>query len=70
MKNRTLIGVGLSGAVLAIICCVTPLLPLVLGAIGLGGLIAYVYTDAVLFSVAGAFLLVAAFGVWRNQRNG
>ena len=37
MRDRTLITTGAVGAVLAAVCCATPLLAVVLGAVGLAG---------------------------------
>jgi mercuric ion transport protein len=59
---------GLIGAFLVALCCVTPLLPMVLAAAGLGSFTAYVYTDAVLFPVLGFFILLALLGT-RRQKN-
>jgi mercuric ion transport protein len=41
MRDRVLIATGAVGAVLAAICCATPLLAVVLGAVGLTGWLAH-----------------------------
>jgi mercuric ion transport protein len=56
MNDRALIGAGMAGAILAAICCATPLLVVVLPLVGLGAWL--VRTDLVLLS-----LLVASFGL-------
>ena len=35
MRDRTLIGTGIVGAVVAAVCCATPLLAVLLGSVGL-----------------------------------
>ncbi len=70
MSDRKLISVGLCGALLALICCFTPVLPMVLGLLGLSGLIGFVYTDAVLLPIAAAFGLLAVIGARRKRRRG
>jgi mercuric ion transport protein len=35
MNNRTLLGTGIAGSVIAAVCCATPILVILLGAIGL-----------------------------------
>jgi len=65
MRHTTLITTGIVGAALAIICCATPLLVLVFGAIGLTGLIAKV--DFVAMSALVLCLALIGFGVYRRQ---
>jgi hypothetical protein len=45
MKNK-LLALGVGGTILAALCCFTPLLPVVLTALGLTGLLGVVYSDA------------------------
>jgi len=59
MTHRSIFRVGIVGAVVAAICCVTPLLPWLLGAAGLSGMVGYVYRDDVLFSLVAVFLAIA-----------
>ena len=69
MKSK-LLAFGLAGTVIAALCCVTPLLPIVLTALGLTGLIGALYTDAVLLPVLAGFLLLTAVALWRLRRRG
>ena len=62
MSYRTLFRVGIGGAVVAAICCVTPLLPWLLSTIGLSGMLGYVYRDDVLLPLVGLFLVMAGYG--------
>lgn len=56
--------IGIFGAVIAAICCFTPVLLWLLPAIGLAGL------DAVLLPALGLFILIAVIGLIRDRRNG
>ena len=67
MKNR-LLTLGLAGSVIAALCCFTPLLPVVLTALGLGGLIGTLYTDAVLLPVLAGFLVLTGVALWRKTK--
>lgn len=69
MRGRRLRTVGLSGLGLAILCCVTPVLPFVLTGIGLGGVVGYVYTDRVLYPLIALFLVIAGVGLWQMKRS-
>lgn len=67
MTNR-LLTVGIIGTAAAALCCFTPLLPVVLGGLGLSGLVGYVYRDAVLIPLAIFFLTLTGFALWRRKR--
>ncbi len=67
MKNP-LLGIGITGSVLAALCCLTPLLPWVLGGLGLTGVLGLVYRDAVLLPVLAFFLLLVGLALWRKRR--
>ena len=67
MGNRLTI-VGILGAATAALCCFTPLLPWLLGALGLSGALGYVYRDDVLLPILGASLLIAGLGIWLKRR--
>lgn len=66
MKNKLLV-LGLSGTLLAALCCFTPLLPIVLTALGLTGLLGVLYNDAVLLSVLAGFLILTGYATWRQK---
>ena len=57
---------SLFGAVIAALCCFTPLLVWILAAIGLAGLIAYL--DLVLLPQLGLFVLLALWGLVRDRK--
>jgi mercuric ion transport protein len=65
MRDITLIATGAVGAVLAAICCATPLLVVVLGAIGLAGWLAtadYVVVPALILCLG-----LIGFGLYRRR---
>lgn len=66
MKNK-LLALGVGGTILAILCCFTPLLPVVLTALGLTGLLGVVYSDAVLLPILVGFLILTGYAIWRQK---
>lgn len=66
MKDATILKTGIVGAVIAAICCATPVLVIALGAVGLsagvGGL------DYVLLPALALFIGMTAYGLWRQRR--
>lgn len=59
---------GLFGATFVAVCCVTPLLPILMGALGLGGFVAVVYTDWVLFPALAFFVMLAGIGFLKKKQ--
>ena len=66
-KDRKLIGIGGAGALLAMLCCFTPLLVFSLGALGLSTLIGW-WLDPILFLALFCFLLLLGYGFYMRQR--
>ena len=65
MTNRSLLWTGIAGTVLAILCCATPLLVILLGAIGLSAVTGYL--DYVLLPVVAIFIGIVIYALWRRQ---
>jgi mercuric ion transport protein len=65
MQDRTLTTTGAIGAVLAAICCMTPLLVIVLGALGLTAWLAK--ADYVLIPALILCLTLVALGLYRRR---
>lgn len=65
MNDRALIRTGVIGAVVAALCCATPILGIVLGAIGLAALAAK--ADYVLIPVLLASLGLIGIGLFRRN---
>lgn len=66
MSPNKLICTGGAGSVIVAICCFTPALVVLLGAVGLSAWLGWI--DYVLFPSLALFLGIAAYGLWRRQR--
>ena len=67
MKNK-LLAFGIGGTLLAALCCFTPLLPIVLTALGLTGLLGVLYNDAVLLPILAGFLSLTGYAIWQRRK--
>ena len=67
MSNRALLKIGLTGTVIAALCCFTPLLVVVLGAVGLSGLLGVL--DYVLLPALALFIALTVYALWKQQTN-
>jgi mercuric ion transport protein len=65
MRDRTLVTTGIVGAVVAAVCCATPLLAIVLGAVGLTAWLGK--ADYVLIPALILFVALIAFGLYRTR---
>jgi mercuric ion transport protein len=65
MNDRKLLGTGLIGAVVAIVCCATPILPIMLAGIGLS--VAVGYLDYVLLPAMAVFAAIAVYAVLKRR---
>ena len=66
MKSK-LLALGIGGSVFTALCCFTPLLPIVLTAPGLTGLLGMLYNDAVLIPLLAGFLILTGYALWRQK---
>lgn len=66
MNDSTLIKTGIVGAVIAAICCATPILVIALGAVGLSAITGYL--DAVLLPVLALCIGMIALGVYKRRQ--
>lgn len=62
-----LLKTGIVGSVFTALCCFTPLLSIVFGAIGLAGLLGY--ADLVLLPALAVFLAITVYALWKRNRN-
>lgn len=67
MKDK-LLALGVGGTIFAALCCFTPLLPVMLTALGLTGLLGVVYNDAVLLPILTGFLVLTGYALWRQKK--
>lgn len=65
-SSDTLLKMGIIGTVIAALCCFTPVLVVLFGAVGLAAAVGYL--DMVLFPALGIFLLLTVYALWRRQR--
>ena len=65
MNQRTLVGVGLLGTVIAAMCCFTPILVVLAGIVGLSAIVGYL--DYVLLPALVFFIGLLAYALWRRN---
>ncbi len=66
MKDSTLMRTGVVGAVLAAICCATPLLAVVLGAVGLSAWVAH--AGYIVMPALVLFIALVGWALIRRQK--
>ena len=66
-QNTKLIGTGAAGAVVSLLCCITPVLAVLLGALGLTAFVAKL--DYVLVPVFLASVALVIFALVRRRRS-
>lgn len=66
MSESRLLKVGIFGTVIAALCCFTPVLVIILSAIGLSALIGVL--DFVLFPALGLFIAMTVYALWKRRR--
>lgn len=65
MKDR-LLQIGVIGSIIAALCCFTPVLVVLLGAVGLSALTGYL--DLVLLPALALFLALTGYALWKRSR--
>ena len=65
MKKKTLLKTGIIGTVLAALCCFTPVLVILLGAVGLSALTGYL--DVVLLPALGIFAALTLYAFMKRD---
>ena len=68
MNARRWLGVGIAGSIIAALCCFTPVLVVLLGAIGLSAWLSWL--DVVLLPLLALCLAVTVVAWWRVRRRG
>lgn len=66
MPNRKLLKIGITGSIIAAICCFTPFLVVLLGALGLSAWLGWL--DIVLLSALVIFLAITGYALWKRSR--
>jgi mercuric ion transport protein len=67
MNSNRILATGIVGTVIAALCCGTPVLALVLGALGVSAWLAY--ADYVLLPAMIVFLALTGYAVYRRRAN-
>lgn len=65
LTNNRLLKFGLTGTIIAALCCFTPVLVILFGFVGLSALVGYL--DIVLLPALGIFVLITLYAVWRRR---
>jgi mercuric ion transport protein len=65
MRDATLLRTGIVGSVITVLCCFTPVLAILLGAVGLSALVGWL--DYVLPPALAVFLGITAYALWRRR---
>lgn len=66
MNDRALVKTGIIGAVIATVCCFTPVLVILLGAVGLSALTGYL--DFVLFPALALCIALIGYGLYKQRQ--
>jgi mercuric ion transport protein len=66
MNNNRLLKTGIIGSVIAAICCVTPVLVLLFGVLGLSAAVGWL--DFVLLPALAVFLAITGYALWKRNR--
>lgn len=67
-KGNRLLATGIVGSIIAVICCFTPALVVLLSAFGLAALIGYL--DYVILPAVAIFLGFIVYGWWTKSKRG
>ena len=65
MTDSKLLRVGIIGSVIAALCCFTPVLVVLLGAVGLSALVSVL--DFVLLPVLAMFVAITVYALWKRK---
>lgn len=66
MKDNRLLGTGIVGTVVSLLCCFTPLLVLIFGGVGLAAWLGWL--DWVLFPAMAVFSGITVYALVRRRR--
>ncbi len=66
MDNNRLLATGIAGTALVAVCCFTPVLVVLLGAVGLSAWLGWL--DYVLFPALGAFGLLTVYALYHRRK--
>lgn len=64
-SSNGLLKAGIIGTIIVALCCFTPILVILFGAVGLAAVVGYL--DLVLFPALGIFILLTIYALWRKN---
>ena len=67
MSGKALLTTGIVGTIVAALCCFTPLLVVLLGAVGLSAVVGYL--DVVLLPALALFVGITVYALWRRKQH-
>jgi len=67
MSDKALLKTGIIGTVIAALCCFTPILVVLFGAIGLSAVVGYL--DVVLLPALAIFAGITVYALWRRKQH-
>jgi mercuric ion transport protein len=68
LKQKNLLKTGTIGTVIAALCCFTPVLVVLFGAVGLAAVVGYL--DYVLFPALAFFVVLTIYALWHRHQAG
>ncbi len=66
MRRIALLKTGITGTIISAVCCFTPLLVILLGAVGLSAALGYL--DFILLPLLAIFLGITVYGLYKKDR--
>ena len=68
MNHSRLLKTGIIGSIIVALCCVTPILVVLFGVVGLSTAVGYL--DFVLLPTLAAFLAITGYALWKRHSTG
>lgn len=66
MVGNRMLKVGIIGTIVTAVCCFTPILLILLSAIGLSAFTGYL--DVILLPALAIFILITGYALWKRER--
>ncbi len=68
MNDQRLLKTGIIGSIVMALCCMTPILVVLFGVVGLSAAVGYL--DFVLLPALAVFLAITGYALWKRSRRG
>lgn len=65
MKTPTLLQTGIVGTIVTLVCCLTPILVISLGIVGISGAVGWL--DLVLLPAFAFFAMMTGYALWKRK---